>query len=59
MDTTAPAFDLNATLVSFTGALDDFMYTWILVFLLVAVGIYFTIRTGFVHESDREKARRR
>ena len=39
---------LNDTLVAITGQIDDFMYTWILVFLLVAVGIYFTIRTKVV-----------
>ena len=35
-------------LVLFTGALDDFMYTYILVILLVFAGIYFSIRTRFV-----------
>ncbi len=39
---------INEMLVSVTGQIDDFMYTWILVFLLVAVGIYFTVRTKFV-----------
>lgn len=41
MDLTA----MNDALVSFTGVVDDFMYTYILVILLVAVGIWFTIRT--------------
>ena len=41
-------FDLNAMLVGITGQIDDFMYTYILVFLLIFVGIYFTIRTGVV-----------
>lgn len=40
--------DLSATLISITGAVDDFLYTYILVFLLVFVAIYFTIRTRFV-----------
>lgn len=39
---------VNATLVQITGALDDFMYTYILVILLVAVGLWFSFRTGFV-----------
>lgn len=30
------------------GKLNDFLYTWILIALLIIVGIYFTIRTGFV-----------
>jgi len=38
----------NSMLISVTGALDDFMYTYILVILLVFAGIYFTIRTKFV-----------
>ena len=44
MDLTA----MNDALVSFTGVVDDFMYTYILVILLVAVGIWFTIRTKVV-----------
>ncbi len=39
---------INDALVSFTGVIDDFMYTYILVILLVVVGIWFTIRTKFV-----------
>ncbi len=35
----------NSMLISVTGALDDFMYTYILVILLVIAGIYFTVRT--------------
>lgn len=31
-----------------TGVIDDFMYTYILIILLVAAGVYFSIRTGFV-----------
>ena len=37
--------DLNEMLVSITGNVSDFMYTYILVFLLVGAGVYFTIRT--------------
>lgn len=37
--------DIGATLVQITGDIDNFMYTYILVFLLVGTGIYFTIRT--------------
>lgn len=37
-----------ALLNSFIGTINDFMYGYILVGLLVIVGIYFTIRTGFV-----------
>ena len=44
MDLTA----INDALVSFTGVIDDFMYTYILVILLVIVGIWFTVRTKFV-----------
>ncbi len=44
MDFTA----INDALVSFTGVIDDFMYTYILVILLVIVGIWFTVRTKFV-----------
>lgn len=40
--------DLSAVLISVSGAVDDFLYTYILVFLLVFVAIYFTIRTRFV-----------
>lgn len=29
-------------------SLNDFLYSWILIFLLAGAGIYFTIRTGFV-----------
>ncbi len=39
---------LNEMLVSITSVIDDFMYTYILVILLVFVGLYFTIRTRFV-----------
>ncbi len=35
----------NDTLVAFTGEIDSFMYTYILVILLVFAGVYFTIRT--------------
>ncbi len=40
--------DFNAWLVDFTGEVDGFMYTYILLLLLVAVGVYFTIRTKAV-----------
>lgn len=40
--------DLNAWLIDVTGEIDTFMYTYILLALLVAVGIYFTIRTKAV-----------
>ena len=40
--------DFTTWLISATGALDDFLYTYILVFLLVFVAIYFTVRTRFV-----------
>ena len=40
--------DFNAWLISVTTAFDDFLYTYILVFLLVFVAIYFTVRTRFV-----------
>lgn len=39
---------LNDALVSITGQIDDFMYTYILVILLVAVGVWFSFRTKFV-----------
>lgn len=39
---------VNDALVAFTGQIDDFMYTYILVILLVLTGIWFTIRTKFV-----------
>jgi AGCS family alanine or glycine:cation symporter len=40
--------DLNQMLIDITGEIDTFMYTYILVFLLVVVGIYYTIRTKAV-----------
>ena len=43
-----PLSELNTALVSFTGAIDSFMYTYILVILLVFAGVYFSVRTGFV-----------
>lgn len=39
---------INDLLVSITGQISDYMYTFILVLLLVATGIFFTCRTGFV-----------
>ena len=42
------ASSLNDLLVSVTGEIDGFMYTYILVFLLVVVGIWFTVRTKCV-----------
>ena len=32
----------------YLGQLNDFMYTYILIFLLIGSGVYFTIRTRFV-----------
>lgn len=32
----------------YLGSLNNFMYTYILIFLLIGSGVYFTIRTGFV-----------
>lgn len=40
--------DFNQVLIDFTGEVDSFMYTYILLVLLVAAGIYFTCRTRFV-----------
>ena len=40
--------DFTASLIGITGEIDAFMYTYILVILLVAVGIWFSIRTKFV-----------
>lgn len=40
--------DFNAWLIAFTGEIDGFMYTYILVALLVFTGIYFTVRTKAV-----------
>ena len=42
------AFDYSAVINSILGPLNDFLYGYILIFLLVAAGIYFTIRTRFV-----------
>ncbi len=39
---------INDFWVAITGEIDTFMYTYILVILLVCVGIYFTVRTRFV-----------
>ena len=39
---------MNNYLVALTGDIDTIMYTYILVILLVAAGIYFTVRTKFV-----------
>ena len=30
------------------GVLNDWLYTYILVILLIAAGVYFTVRSGFV-----------
>ena len=35
-------------LVKYTGFVNDFMYTYVLIILLVGIGVYFTIRTRFV-----------
>ena len=40
-----PMTDLNSTLITVTGALDDFLYAYILVFLLAFCALYFTVRT--------------
>ncbi len=40
--------DLNAWLIQVTGDFDTWMYTYVLLLLLVAVGIYFSFRTKFV-----------
>lgn len=37
--------DLNEALITVSGQIDDFLYTYILVFLLAFTAIYFTIRT--------------
>ncbi|MBQ8877730.1 MAG: alanine:cation symporter family protein [Lachnospiraceae bacterium] len=34
--------------VKLTGAISDFMYSYLLIILLLAVGVYFTFRTGLV-----------
>lgn len=39
---------INEMLIAATGVLDDFMYTYILVILLVVVGVWYSIRTKFV-----------
>ncbi|WP_165062816.1 sodium:alanine symporter family protein [Adlercreutzia sp. ZJ154] len=39
---------VSSFLVSLTGDINSFMYTYILVILLVFTGVYFTIRTRFV-----------
>lgn len=40
--------DINSFMIDITGEISTFMYTYILVILLVATGIYFTIRTRAV-----------
>ena len=40
--------DFNTWLVNVTGEIDSFIYTYILVILLVVAGIYFTVRTRAV-----------
>lgn len=40
--------DFNTWLIDVTTQFDDFLYTYILVFLLVFCAIYFTVRTKFV-----------
>ncbi|MCI9130136.1 MAG: alanine:cation symporter family protein [Eggerthellaceae bacterium] len=39
---------VNSFLILTTSDIDNFMYTYILVALLVFTGLYFTVRTGFV-----------
>ena len=43
-----PNVDINAFLIDVTGEIDGFMYTYILLALLVATGIWYTIRTKAV-----------
>lgn len=40
--------DINEWLIELTGNIDGFMYTYILLILLVVAGVYFTIRTKCV-----------
>ena len=40
--------DINEWLIKLTGNIDGFMYTYILLILLVVTGVYFTIRTKCV-----------
>ena len=40
--------DINEMLVQITGDIDTWMYTYVLLILLVAVGIYFSFKTRFV-----------
>ncbi len=40
--------DMSALLISATSAISDFLYTYILVILLVGCAVYFTVRTKFV-----------
>lgn len=50
--------DMDA-LVNLTDAIDTYMYTYFLVFLLIAAGVYFTIRTKgvqFTHFKDMIRA---
>ena len=50
--------DMDA-LISITDTIDTYMYTYFLVFLLIAAGLYFTFRTKFVqftHLKDMFKA---
>ena len=52
--------DFNEMLVGITGEVSGFLYTYILLVLLVFVGVYFTVRTkgvqvlhqGHVHPAD-------
>ena len=43
-----PNVDINAFLIDVTGEIDGIMYTYILLALLVATGIWYTIRTKCV-----------
>ena len=40
--------DLHSTLVSLTGFVSNILYSYILLWVLLFVGLYFTIRTRFV-----------
>ena len=33
---------------NFVGEINNFMYTYLLVYMLIGIGLFFTIRTGFV-----------
>ena len=53
--TLRPAFDLAGTL----GTISDFMYTYVLVALLIGVGLYFFIRTRANEEVQADADQKR